>query len=439
MFRALVFKIFCWSLFIALCWQVHFVIDQYLLYETITQLEIVRPVNVSAPVFSACFSLREIPKARQLLTAAEIFSVLPPSDAIGYLRLIHDQNAPTVKVLSTQRTSDFLNLKLTIKNSFAWCSNQVKSHYNNFNYDYIVRSTWLPRFYQFSMLQEIFPSTEWLVLYLSSEKDFLSGATEANLEIDRLINFTTGEGMSNNIATTHQMYKSRRLPPYPTRCLDYETIQGKSQKHCLSECLMNKSTDSLNAIPFSVEMTSDRFRNSPIVVANKQMYANKTYVNAQQAIDALCAQICHRPNCEEEIFVIKMSSSGKNFNLKFDVNASDAPIIVCNFIPVFSFLEFAILVLSCFGFWIGISPLSILLDNKLTQKLMNATPLLPSSHALCDLKFIDQQQLLTRLENVMKLSSSRFRAHETALMSNESLIRAHEVRIKTLHAKRSAI
>lgn len=185
----------------------------------------------------------------------------------------------------------------------------------------------------------------------------------------KIVNATTGEGKGNYLALTHTTYISNRLPPpYRTNCLHYETANFRSQKHCWNECVLKKSLDGLDMIPCAANFklnsqTLEKYSN--LNIDYKMHYTPKrTHLDSTKKIMLGCEELCSRLNCFEQVFVTKVVGRSAMVKLAFDLYLPDSPDVITNYIAKIELIEYAIFVLSCFGFWLGFSPLMVLLDSK---------------------------------------------------------------------------
>lgn len=360
-FFKLIFHTLCLS---GCLWQVSNITTQYLNYETITQLDIIQPVYISAPILTFCFYLDQFPKGKRSSKTHLIFNSVPDNNSIGKLTEIHHSSTHNPRGISY--TTNYLNVTLSIKKFSVCYSIDIHEKYNRFKYEQIVQRNTNPRFYIFKMPKSFpFHKLSIITIYLSSRQDHFHGPTSAVLEVNRGIPRQGALASGNNIALTYSSYISKRLPPpYKTQCFDYRFLKFDSQKHCLQTCYLNNSLALKSPMPGFVMISADKIRHHNLSIVMSSQRTNLTLRRLHDQISATCDQKCSRSDCYEQELVAKLVKRDASYFPTLDFFVPDSPSIVSTYVPKLDFIQFTILGLSCIAFWLGFSPLTFILARQ---------------------------------------------------------------------------
>lgn len=154
-------------------------------------------------------------------------------------------------------------------------------------------------------------------------------------------------------------------PPFQTRCQNYENFGFESDTHCYDACLMNFTLKEFDRVPFTtaVEHPYEAYH-----LGTKDI-RNETLRKQLSAFEHICRETCSRPNCEEDIFIPKVTTKfiAGNFIL-FALRLPNEPDIIATAHPQLTAVDFITYILSCFSFWFGFSPLQ-LIGNQREKKV----------------------------------------------------------------------
>lgn len=183
------------------------------------------------------------------------------------------------------------------------------------------------------------------------------------MEVDRQLMSPEdpGHGDMNYVTFTYMTFAIRRLPsPYTTHCFDYTTLGYSSRKHCLDTCLTKKSVNMSLPLPSVVKISYSSYQNSLFAIGD-----------VDSSIETLCNKHCSKRDCEEQYLALKLISRSLNYFVMLEWYVTDAPFFITIYSPIFTLVEFVILILSCFSFWIAFCPLTIMLENQMFQSAVN--------------------------------------------------------------------
>jgi len=155
-------------------------------------------------------------------------------------------------------------------------------------------------------------------------------------------------------------------PPYQTSCRNYSlTSNFVSDSDCKDTCVLWKVAEELNRIPQTC-ITVDGYDGEKVLKLDKHMIQetdmeNKTFRELYFAIETFCSNQCALPDCNERIYVTRISrtevSSTQNYRVKLLTN--HGPSIAKYTIPKQTFVQYLVLFCNAFSFWAGLSILKL--------------------------------------------------------------------------------
>lgn len=165
-------------------------------------------------------------------------------------------------------------------------------------------------------------------------------------------------------------------PPYKTNCFDYKTVGLDSHAHCYDNCVFYASIRN-NIISLLIHRRENLdYLPVRIMVSNYKCPVRKTGDNVlfNNACDLMirtkCKVICKRNDCVKEIFEVKLeeitSVLQSEANIKIHIIAPNSLSTIITHIPNISLVDYITYLLSCFSFWVGLSPLGFLLHLNTT-------------------------------------------------------------------------
>lgn len=139
-------------------------------------------------------------------------------------------------------------------------------------------------------------------------------------------------------------------PPYTTDCRDYSTMNFESREDCFDKCFTKAMLVLADKVPFAslTAMPIDKLH------VSTEDNANLTYAKAVVKVRRGCQQTCRWDNCNDKLFVTNFIRGQQQDTLEFAIYSPKKPIIFATWIEKFSFSQYFVQLLSCFGIWFTI-------------------------------------------------------------------------------------
>ena len=156
---------------------------------------------------------------------------------------------------------------------------------------------------------------------------------------------TTQTAMAT-IQCTDQRYKLPWLPSSvqirDTNCHGYHPVY-RSERHCYDECHLNLSLEIQGMIPVSV--------------IKERRFNGMVYPGASELVQikSNCTTRCHKIQCNSDDFVPVLIHSIPRQRLEVVLQASPDSLFKTISQPKISLIDFVTYIISCVGFWFGIS------------------------------------------------------------------------------------
>ena len=149
---------------------------------------------------------------------------------------------------------------------------------------------------------------------------------------------------SQNVRTSLLEY------PHKTNCRNYGKIPRSRR---ISDCVLKSTIDNLHKLSYtSLKIESELGSRSKLTIIDPQIAKHS---ENYQKIVRDCERLYRKIGCNQNIYLTQLQSRDKwNIdNLEFRVGHPMNPTIQIIHKPMHSFYTFAVLVLSCFGVWLG--------------------------------------------------------------------------------------
>lgn len=193
----------------------------------------------------------------------------------------------------------------------------------------------------------------------------------------------------NNLASYDISYSYTKntllTTPYDTNCFNYKTVQLDSQANCFENCVLYAATR--NHIEPKTIITRKSVDHEPIkvMVSNYNCKLNITEFQGREELKCflqlsqICNEICKKRDCIKEIFLAKLEDvfhqsmgefSSRTFReatIRLQVKPLNSLSVIVTHLPRITPVDYITYLLSCVSFWLGISPLSFLLQIKVKR------------------------------------------------------------------------
>lgn len=141
---------------------------------------------------------------------------------------------------------------------------------------------------------------------------------------------------------------------YQTDCMDYQQLGLTSKDYCFGDCLTNNVMNQLNRVPYS-SIIRELFRMKPVSYDDDE---NETCNAMFEDLRNVCKAMCNKKDCD---YTLRVTTADVDSRSRFSVEA-DSPIrpsYIITYKETLLLHETIIYVLSCLGFWFGVSILSL--------------------------------------------------------------------------------
>jgi len=168
--------------------------------------------------------------------------------------------------------------------------------------------------------------------------------------------------------------------PYETDCYDYEERLGTDQPQLISDCRVKATINRLKMIPFSEFKIEHKFEfNSSMKITDPiTRFDDGNIGHEVRNIRSECRRLYRKPDCDQ-CFHITQIESREYWPIndwRFSVRRPLNPTITTVYQPLQDFYTFSLLVLSCFGVWLGSSLMDlnlVVLYGKVEQRIRRQT------------------------------------------------------------------
>ena len=156
-----------------------------------------------------------------------------------------------------------------------------------------------------------------------------------------------------------QRVENHRLPhPYPTDCRDYVMT---SRNELMAECIINATIEQLGLLAFSELKVASKYGSTfgDLRISHPMdLIENETLAIGMEKIRSECNEKHAKMDCVDQFYISRITSRqkwGNDEQLAFRVLQPNHPSILTVYQPMEDFYTFALLLLSCFGVWLGLS------------------------------------------------------------------------------------
>ena len=169
-------------------------------------------------------------------------------------------------------------------------------------------------------------------------------------------------GLKNGVHLSYSKFETHLLEPsYVTECRHYPKSHFQSYDHCFIACMLNKTIELFNEIPFA-----DYYKNQ----TSKYKYFNRRTSLGHLA--AICRDtICTKVDCHSEHYVPNLVTTYANDFLKISILCPNNPDIISSYQPLLTIVDYVTYILSTVGFWTGFDPMAILIYGNWIKFLTN--------------------------------------------------------------------
>lgn len=357
--KRFLYRLICWTVASAgLIWQVYYISTQYFAYDTVTVVTIARPAKLTPPVLQICVKRSTLISSNEsTMTIHEIFQQTPTTDEIVQKVTVHSTNHYAME--NSPAGKERFKFGKHLKKYFVCYSTEMMRNVS-FKSHLLFNGLIGAKFYRLHINASYFEQSEYLYINTHPLNTRFYGKCDSYTEHAREIHDLTGKGNKNYVTLSYSYFQSIRLPyPYSTNCIDYSRLGYESSSHCFEDCLFKRSAKVLKKIPFSVLV--DKATDMQLI--SEEDNFNATLFNILKQLETECGKSCSQKTCITEEYIPRVLTASHEEHMIFELYASSEPYIISQYKPLLSIIDFVTYLLSCFSFWLGISPLGLLLDK----------------------------------------------------------------------------
>lgn len=339
-------------------YQVYYISQQFFDYETATKVSIASQTNSFVPTLVLCTGFTNflplgVDETQFKNTASfnEWFESTPAIETVidsgSYFF-----NASTWWLPFNNKgfNSLFVVKKMFRRLEVCYSMSFRKPH--NYNYRAITSSSKVPQLVSFSFSHNFLVRHTPFVFYVHSFDSSFHGIGNS------LAAISLSPKNQCEVFLTFTEYENHLLSaPYDSDCFDYRPV-FKNEKHCYDVCHLDLSLRTHKWIPISVikdsllkEKTffqSDRHTTqSPAIILRENKLLRQIKQN--------CTSKCSKTQCDRNDFVPILIHTIEGDQLEVNMQASPEPLFKTIFEPKIFMIDFVTYILSCIGFWYGIS------------------------------------------------------------------------------------
>ena len=354
----------------------------YLRYDTVTSVYIEFPIIVHSPALSVCFKYTDlidrdwlintygqrlgfnanskpswaiIRAIRMNITMNDIFQRTPSARECCNNGMVRNGTHYGMKYLIDQnRVLDHFEVSRFFVHE-AICY-RFQLHFNQkYNYSQLGSSTFSGTIYVIGFSSTVFKRASHIIPIIHTANEYPINSVKYSPVAKRTFDLKNGDSLysvSNQRLETHSLKY-----PYRSNCIDYHS---KPRSDLIRECVIQLSLKRLELLPYS-EMhyeseQSNYDRSSTTKLAHPaSIIHNRTLLDGFNAIRDDCDQYHKNIQCDTSFhttFIDSRSTMSWN-SILVEVKQPIRPTISTIYQPTQDFYTFSLLILSCFGVWLG--------------------------------------------------------------------------------------
>lgn len=363
-------------------WQTILISSKYFQYQTVTQLTISRPDYIVPPAVTLCIDypdllnrsmFHHLPEFEGIannkssfstgltsvyLTIKDIFKMTPNvSDLFNHQRINTSciYHLPHKYYLATEGDCQ---ARFSFRKHYKGrqiCYSIEFHHESRFTLRHL--STTLEHsqsYYRITLDSKNFANSSLMHIKMHTSGTLARGASDKFALIERGLQTRDKTAKYGYFYLTYSRLVTIRLKaPYTTNCHNYRMNSFESRAHCYERCLSNLTVHEFNRVPFT------GVTELPLAINHIGTHdiENGTFAEKLLSFENHCSELCSRPDCYEEIYLPKLSSSHQLKNgIKLRLTVPDEPDIIAVAQPQITTIDYVTYIISCLSFWTAFSP-----------------------------------------------------------------------------------
>lgn len=390
---------------ILLVFQLTSVCNEYMKYESETDVSYTEPEHVSIPGVSICFDPTELVNITKMDELYPNSSNIPDNLSIGDIFDLTPSNDTIIKSCRYKTNDSFSLHSKDIEDCLKRYSIKKYQKLHKLCYDIRSRKYWLylvnrvkqgleePGTFEsfhmdidkfknvtsFNLVitnhateprgSNLFPSyvsrngQDYLIVSMKNRSlvmdvDSLSNDSEPVYHIDKTVE--SSQLKLNEFTFTFAIYVNWFQPPPYSNCFDYvshKESRFRSKDHCKDICLYYSVANISNKLPDKVLITEDNVRSKVVdgtrKIVSKSDYTNTTLMKFFAEFEKVCSEKC-RPECIDKFYETRSMDSETSNDFTIKLFSYHTLPFYTHYYPRIIFSQFLIQFLSCFGIWLTI-------------------------------------------------------------------------------------
>ena len=350
----------------------------YLQYETTTSLYLELPQTIESQAVSICFPFNEIidgdwieqiyglqtrlaigidsddigvQQVKKNMTMADIFDHTPTIDEMYGFAYVRNDQTYNVEFINGTKVRDYFVIDRYFKQ--AWFCYRIQTRdRKSFKYMVLATSEWMGMMYTFGIPTNISDHVSFVMPVVHAANRYPLKSFLFASQCRHYPSLNVYKVSSQKIVNEYLRY------PYKTDCFDYDHIA--SRDNLINQCLINSTINRLAFIPYSELKTISHLKlNGNLTIKQPFDFArNRTTWIEMRKIRSFCDQLYPKLDCHDHYYMTELveREDWRKDGLLVRVGQPLRHSIRTIYQPMQDFYTFALLVLSCFGVWLGFEP-----------------------------------------------------------------------------------
>ena len=337
-----------------------FITIDYLRYDTVTSVYIEFPTIVESPALSVCFKYKELIEQDLFemyghkldIKLNDIFRRTPSANQCCVGGLVRNEtNYGTKGLWTSTAVLDHFEVSRFFAQE-AICYRLQLRVQQSFDYLQLGSSTLSRMIYGIGFSWTLFEQTSMLLPIVHASHEYPLKSIYYSPAVDRSFEIKNVYSVSSQRMETHSLKY-----PYKSDCIDY---QKRSRSESIRQCVTQLSVKRLGLFPYSqmhYEADLSNYNQNQNLKQSRptNIVTNRTLLDGFNAIRNECNQLYHNIECDTYFYTTFIDGRfTRNWNATiFLVNQPIRPTISTIYQATQDFYTFSLLILSCFGVWLG--------------------------------------------------------------------------------------
>lgn len=341
-------------------YQIYYISEEFFEYPTTTKVTMNRQVTSIIPVVGICTYVGDIIQSKN----TDIWYLIARMPFKNWFHKTPKENIfiwtgsyisdRWLKIFDYRQFDSVYSVKKLVRKNDICYSMEILNE-SSFDYQSVLTSIEKPVIVSFNVIPQLFKRETTINFYIHHPSTPIHGASISVAAITLPYNNDSNTILLYKVILSYTEYESIFLPsPYDTNCYDYKP-KYQSEKHCFDQCQLEKCLEYSNVVPRSVvkykpveSITFEQFQQTK----GFDWHESHRRINE---IKKNCSMLCKRVQCHNIDYVPIMIHTIQQNVLEISLQASPDPLFKTVSEPKINWIDYVTYILSCFGFWFGIS------------------------------------------------------------------------------------